>query len=380
MEKPTIIIANWDAVFESSESRKLKRMSYFQAPTGVDSAGYLELMTEHGEGGILALGVFQALCQITATWTKDRRGRFEKSKGNPMSVRQIAALIRMPEDVVSRSVQLLASKEVGWLILEISQQSPADLPAISHESPTDLPPESQSNPETPRIDKIRGDKIKGEESTEDESVNAEGCCTFVPDPLPQPEPTPIISGSDPMSSQQAIIDRVKRGLRGVNPEWLPHFTQMEMIDLSANLSLWAEIPKHYWLLMRWWYSRKRPALVRQKPNEKHYPFAERASLLKDTTRCLDAIADKWNQAGKPALEPRQKKQGDPKPESEDANTAEPDPLDQLSPEDFQSLRKKVESGPLSEIDKAMMNSENKALAMEHVRMLMRETLTETQAV
>lgn len=364
----TITITNWTGTFENAESRKLERLNYFKSPIGVDSSGYLELVTEHQEAGILAFGVFQALCQAAATFPKGKRGRFEKAKRGPMSIRQIAALIRMPENIVADAIKLLASQEVGWITIE---ESPNNLPIISQSSPSQIPTESQPEPEIPQTEERRG-----EEKREEESPNRTGtdCCT--PDaPI---EPFPVAAraevGEDLPRSQQQLVQRVLRGLQGVNPEWIPRLTQMEMHDLSANLGLWAEIPRHYWLLLRWWYSRKRPALVRAKPTERHYPPADRAYLLRDTTRCLDAIADKWNAAGKPALEPREKRE-EPKPGVEEPEEQEADPLDNLSPEEFATLRKQIETGPLTDIDKAMMNSDNKALANEHVRMLMREALT-----
>lgn len=156
----TIVITNWTGTFENAESRKLERLNYFKSPVGVDSNGYLELITEHREAGILAFGVFQALCQAAATFPKGKRGRFEKSGGKPMSIRQVAALIRMPENTVSDALQLLVSEEVGWIKLD---PNPDCLPIESHSDPTALPSESQPKPKIPQPEERRGEENRGED-------------------------------------------------------------------------------------------------------------------------------------------------------------------------------------------------------------------------
>lgn len=143
-----LTISRWDDVFETAASRKLVRLQYVNTPSGVDSAGYLELVTMHGAAGVTALGAFGALCQLTATWEYARRGKFVKTNGTPMSLPQIAAYVRIPLDLLETAVELLSDEAVGWL-----RWVPAtDPPLIRQSSASDLPPK-----------RIEGKELEGKE-------------------------------------------------------------------------------------------------------------------------------------------------------------------------------------------------------------------------
>ena len=133
-------IAKWDETFESADTRKRQRLGWLSIPTGNDSAGYIELMS-HGERGVRAFGVFLAICQWSATQRQETRGKLARSDGRPVNDRQIAAIIRIPVDVVVDSIQLLSSPEIAWIYekIEENQQSASCLPVTCHKPATDLP-------------------------------------------------------------------------------------------------------------------------------------------------------------------------------------------------------------------------------------------------
>jgi hypothetical protein len=142
-----LTISRWHEVFETAKSRKLVHLQYLNTPIGCDSAGYIELVTCYEHVGLAALGVFQALCQLTATWGPGRRGRFLKTNGTPYTVAQIAALIRVRESILQECLDALLDEQVGWLKWEpatdlptVCQPSATDLPTVSQPSATDLPP------------------------------------------------------------------------------------------------------------------------------------------------------------------------------------------------------------------------------------------------
>lgn len=136
-----IRISKWDETFETKDTRKLVRMRWLHAPTGTDSAGYVALMAA-GTDGVLALGVFQAICQWSATCRPGVRGTCARSDGRPLTVPQLASFLRISTGVLERAIPLLASPDVGWLSIEnigVSDESPGDPPVISRSSPGHLP-------------------------------------------------------------------------------------------------------------------------------------------------------------------------------------------------------------------------------------------------
>jgi hypothetical protein len=130
-------IKNWNETFENADTRKRVRLGWFHCPSGVDSQGYIELMS-HGEAGIKAFGVFLAICQWSATCLPPIRGSLARSDGRPLLPRQVASLIRMPVEEVERAFALLASPEIGWICKE-KCESADDLPPPCHPSAGDVP-------------------------------------------------------------------------------------------------------------------------------------------------------------------------------------------------------------------------------------------------
>jgi len=136
MSDPLISINKWSETFENADTRKRERLKWFQTASGCDSSGYLELITANGQEGIMAFGIFAALCQLSATLPKEVRGTFKRSSGEPMSMRQIALLIRVDVCHLSAALQLLASKGVEWVSIEHAKEESADnLPPSADDFP-----------------------------------------------------------------------------------------------------------------------------------------------------------------------------------------------------------------------------------------------------
>ena len=110
----TIRIENWNETFESADSRKRQRLGWFLSPTGCESKGYRKRMRS-GTDGVIALGVFQALCQVMGTLGKSIRktGMLVNSDGSPMDFEDLAEMTRLDVDVLTEAIEMLVS--VGWL-------------------------------------------------------------------------------------------------------------------------------------------------------------------------------------------------------------------------------------------------------------------------
>ena len=160
-----IQIKNWNETFENADTRKRQRLGWFLCPTGTDSAGYIELMS-HGERGIRAFAVFTAICQWSATCVPVVRGSCARSDGRAMSARQIATVIRMPENIVTDALELLASEDVGWILCEntdvssVKAQSAGSMP-VPCQSPAGSVPqgEGEGKGEGKGKDKPRAAKV-----------------------------------------------------------------------------------------------------------------------------------------------------------------------------------------------------------------------------
>ena len=135
-----LVIRKWQQTFENADTRKRVRLGWFHCPSGVDSAGYIELMS-HGEKGLQALGVFIAICQWSATCVPEVRGMLVRSDGRELSIRQLSSMLRIPEKLVQEAVDLLSSADVGWLVSAEQCKKPCkqcNLPVICHQSAGDL--------------------------------------------------------------------------------------------------------------------------------------------------------------------------------------------------------------------------------------------------
>jgi len=209
----TLSIVKWKEIFERAESRKLQRLTYYCPPSGCDSSGYLELMVGHEEDGVTAFGVFCALCQFTATLPADRRGMLVKTNGKPYTIRFISSLIRIPEEIVDKSIAILTEPQISWLewvdspdVKGGTEESPGDLPEESQQSPADLPLTTGNPPD--RGEEIRGEENRGEGTTDNFGV----------------------SGDDLKKSKE--LEAIISGIRSLQKNWNNHFSEPEMRALA----------------------------------------------------------------------------------------------------------------------------------------------------
>ena len=129
-------INKWSEVFENADSRKRQRLGFYYMPSGCDSSGYLGLMSEFKPAEAWqAYGIFVALCQHTATMTKDLRGKFQNTDGTPMTTKRLALIVRADFSILERSLEILMDQRVAWM-------SAVDVPVICQQSASDVPQNS----------------------------------------------------------------------------------------------------------------------------------------------------------------------------------------------------------------------------------------------
>lgn len=104
-------IRDWDRLYENAESRKCKTLTWLKLPIKITGNGYCALM-EREDGGAL-FGCFIALLEYAGGLLE--RGTFTDSKGKPLTPKVISRAIRMPEILVTQTIETLSSGEFDWI-------------------------------------------------------------------------------------------------------------------------------------------------------------------------------------------------------------------------------------------------------------------------
>ena len=143
----TIVITRWNETFENADTRKRQRLKSFHCPSGIESRGLVNLLCHFKqERALMAFGVFQMLCQLSATLPADHRGRLIHSDGTPMTAEYLSHLLRVEICHLYASLEALADKRVGWISMEGENN---DLPPICQSSPGFVQGEGEGEGEAP---------------------------------------------------------------------------------------------------------------------------------------------------------------------------------------------------------------------------------------
>ena len=102
-------------------------MKWLALPVKLDGYGYKRLMQE--KQGPAMFGAWCAILQLAAGCTP--RGTLQRSNGEPMSTDDIAVLIAMPPQLVSKTLDMLSNANTSKLLwIEALQEKSADPPQI----------------------------------------------------------------------------------------------------------------------------------------------------------------------------------------------------------------------------------------------------------
>lgn len=175
----TYRIRSFSDEFETSDSRKLKRLAWVALPTRQEGDGYTELMGGH-PNGCAHFGAWTALIQLAAkccirgTLLRDLGGRMV-----PHDVESISRITRVPADVLREALPRLIL--IGWLEdIELTQVATNPL------TPPDAPGNFPSNPPIGREKNRR----TGQDSTGEDSTGQHSGGEGQDDPTPQASPLP----------------------------------------------------------------------------------------------------------------------------------------------------------------------------------------------
>ena len=159
VQTPTYFVVDWDARFESAESRKIKKPSWVPVPNKHDGLGF-RLVAAHAKR-----------CELYAGWAlilevaskQPTRGRLHNGKC-PLTARHLSIMTGFPASVFELCFQVLSSDEIGWIETEkpTPKQDTPGLPGCNPGVPGD-------QPGLPLIDEMRGDEMRQNERREGET-------------------------------------------------------------------------------------------------------------------------------------------------------------------------------------------------------------------
>lgn len=127
-------IADWDTVYETASTRKLKHLHWVPVPNKQDGRAYCCIMAE--ADGLAILGAWLVLLEVASKMPI--RGVLADSRG-PLSVRDIAVKSRASMAGIQRALDVLSSPEIGWITAQSQNFDMADFPPVLAD-PTPNPP------------------------------------------------------------------------------------------------------------------------------------------------------------------------------------------------------------------------------------------------
>jgi|SRR5690606_26458856 len=124
-------IKNWDALYESNESRKRQDLHWVKMPNSHDGLGYRKLIA--GRNGAAMFGAWCAIVQVASKRPKHLRGCLVGDDGTPMTSEDLALMTGLPAIDFERCIKKALSGAVGWL----EEFEPAARPADDAGAPAD---------------------------------------------------------------------------------------------------------------------------------------------------------------------------------------------------------------------------------------------------
>jgi hypothetical protein len=109
-------IRDWDAHFENNRTRSVRSLRYVCMPNRQDGGGYAALL-DHPRGPA-HFGAWCAIAQVASRCVP--RGTLVRSSGLPHTAQTLAAVVQMPEKLISEALARLTSPQIRWL--EVARQ------------------------------------------------------------------------------------------------------------------------------------------------------------------------------------------------------------------------------------------------------------------
>lgn len=198
MNEPLYQIAHWDEHFETSETRKLKSLSWVPTPDKHDGLGFRRLAAE--KDACELFGAWNLILQIASRGRPGSRGRLARD-GVGLSAADLALMTGFPERIFTRALEFFSHPRQGWLVVVPAgtrNAEPESKNNVSPGTPAAAPGAPAASPGTPAARPVEG--MEGRESRGGESPP-------VPAQPRPPRPQPLHPSRPPLR-----FEPVKRGL------------------------------------------------------------------------------------------------------------------------------------------------------------------------
>jgi hypothetical protein len=127
-------IKDWNEHFENDRSRSRKSCSFVCVPNKQHGMGFCRIMAE--KDGAAIYGIWHLILGACSQQLSPRNGWLTADgdqAGSPWGVDDLALKFRRPETEISRALNVLSSKSVGWI--EVTGESPDDHCEVTADSP-----------------------------------------------------------------------------------------------------------------------------------------------------------------------------------------------------------------------------------------------------
>jgi hypothetical protein len=139
----TYQVRDWDKHFENNKSRERDRLSFVCIPNKQHGLGFARIMAE--PDGAAIYGIWHCITGACSQQSRPRHGWLTDTgrapgghqAGTPWAPADLALKFRRPVEEVKRALDVLCSKDVGWVVCVA--QVPAECPPSAPQVPAECP-------------------------------------------------------------------------------------------------------------------------------------------------------------------------------------------------------------------------------------------------
>ena len=218
-------IKDWEQHYETSETRKLKRLDWVKLSTKLNGDCALTLIEGHKDGPT-HWAAWVAIIQVAAI--SKQRGVLIQDNGEPHTAETLSRKTHLPKEWFEGALSRLASSAVGWVITESHENLPV--------SPGNLPPSPEKIPPSPDVSGSVGKKPgadkNGNGDGDGETHRAAAAAVRAADPPSEPEVLPQL----PTHWEQFKEAIDSAGMRYSMPDLQAMQQRWESMALSEQLA------------------------------------------------------------------------------------------------------------------------------------------------
>lgn len=132
-------ITQWDDLYETSETRKIRALTFYGKPNKLIGEGIGLTLQE--PDGLQLLGTWSLLADLASLSSREHRGWLIRNN-SALTAARMAALVRVDVKHFERALDWFCRPEVGWL-------EHKETAAVTADSPANLPPRGKSPADSP---------------------------------------------------------------------------------------------------------------------------------------------------------------------------------------------------------------------------------------